>query len=280
MTYIYSVNLNRQIHFRLLVLVFCLMTLVNVVPLLADELSEAKAIFSEAQATFSKGLEQDEENKHYTMLKAAGQFQTLIDEFGIVSGALYYNIGNAYFEAGDKGRAILNYRRAERLIPGFTDLKNNLSQARQDLNLPAENQSWWSGIVKSVLFWHYMLDYADRRTAFIVAFVAFWVLLSVMVFYRSLLLRTGIVATLIALIGFGGSFLYSSYLLYFVPSGVVIEHQVIVRKGPGKSYEKFYEQALPGGTEFRFLEQQGDWWKVRLLNKEEVWLKNSDVGKI
>lgn len=49
---------------------------------------------------------------------------------GQESAALYYNLGNAYFEAGDLGYAILNYLRAERLDPGDQDIQDNLAFAR------------------------------------------------------------------------------------------------------------------------------------------------------
>ncbi|MCP4750221.1 MAG: SH3 domain-containing protein, partial [Proteobacteria bacterium] len=52
------------------------------------------------------------------------------------------------------------------------------------------------------------------------------------------------------------------------------------RKGPGRSYEPFFEQALPGGTEFRIVEEHGEWWKVELTNGENVWLNKDDFGTI
>jgi hypothetical protein len=45
---------------------------------------------------------------------------------GLESGPLYYNLGNAYLREGDVGRAVLNYERARRLMPGDADLEANL----------------------------------------------------------------------------------------------------------------------------------------------------------
>lgn len=59
---------------------------------------------------------------------AAVYEQVLAD--GYESGALYYNLGNAYFRAGDSGRAILNYERARRLVPRDPDVHANLGFAR------------------------------------------------------------------------------------------------------------------------------------------------------
>ncbi|MBU3917276.1 hypothetical protein KKA14_17220 [bacterium] len=239
-----------------------------------------KQIFSEAQADFALGLSQNGEQKRMTMLKAVSRFQVLEKEYGIKNGYLYYNIANAYYEAGEKGKAILNYRRGERLVPGFLDLKHNLSQARQDLNLPESKEIWWTGIVKSVFFWHYMFDYSTRKTIFFVAFISVWGVMGISIFLKHIFIRTALGLALFLVVCVGSSYLYSTYEIYFVRSGVMIEKECTVRKGPGKNYEKFYEQPLPGGTEFRFIETQGDWAKVKLLNREEVWLRADEIELI
>jgi tetratricopeptide (TPR) repeat protein len=209
------------------------------------------------------------------MLKAIGQFRLLVDKEGIENGYLFYNIGNAYYEAGEKGKAILYYRKAERLVPGFSDLQFNLIAARQELKTPEMRTSAWTEIVKSVFFWHYMFDYSTRRNVSITAFIGFWVMLTGLIFIRSLLLRAAVVISIVVTIAMGGSYLASAYELNLVTSGVIIQQQAEVRKGPGLSYETVYEQPLPEGTEFELMESQGNWWKVRLVNRDEVWIKAS-----
>jgi tetratricopeptide (TPR) repeat protein len=65
-----------------------------------------------------------------------GDYQTALDNYlriidsGLESGALHYNIGNAYFKLGRLGEAILHYERARRLIPGDEDVRANLELAR------------------------------------------------------------------------------------------------------------------------------------------------------
>lgn len=50
---------------------------------------------------------------------------------GRQSDKLYYNLGNAYFKERRLGRAILNYRRAQRLNPGNEDIRHNLQIAEK-----------------------------------------------------------------------------------------------------------------------------------------------------
>jgi tetratricopeptide (TPR) repeat protein len=60
---------------------------------------------------------------------AAADYEQLLRS-GLESGNLFFNLGNAYFKAGDKGKAILSYERARRLMPGDPDLEANLAYAR------------------------------------------------------------------------------------------------------------------------------------------------------
>ena len=50
--------------------------------------------------------------------EAAKEFETILAD-GFRSGAVYYNLGNAYFRAGEYGRAILNYRKANSIFPAI-----------------------------------------------------------------------------------------------------------------------------------------------------------------
>ncbi len=51
---------------------------------------------------------------------------------GAQDSVLFYNLGNAYLQQGDLGRAILNYQRAARLDPRDADIRANLAYARAE----------------------------------------------------------------------------------------------------------------------------------------------------
>ena len=50
---------------------------------------------------------------------------------GEESAKLYFNLGNAYYKAGDVNNAILNYERAKILAPHDKDIDFNLQIANQ-----------------------------------------------------------------------------------------------------------------------------------------------------
>ena len=60
--------------------------------------------------------------------EAAELWESLLAE-GRYNPELFYNLGNAYAQDHRLGAAILNYRRAERLIPGHPELRLNFRNA-------------------------------------------------------------------------------------------------------------------------------------------------------
>jgi tetratricopeptide (TPR) repeat protein len=77
--------------------------------------------------------------EHYA--EAAAQYEAILAA-GLESGNVHFNLGNAYFKAGDVGRAMLSYERARRLIPGDPDLLANLGYARSLTGTTGEPSVW------------------------------------------------------------------------------------------------------------------------------------------
>ena len=57
-----------------------------------------------------------EANDPEAHLEVAAQFRFLLDS-GMACGPVFFNLGNAYFRAGEMGLAIASYRQAERYLP-------------------------------------------------------------------------------------------------------------------------------------------------------------------
>jgi len=71
---------------------------------------------------------------------------------GVVSGQVYYNLGNAYFKNNDLGNAMVNYLRARRYMPRDPDLKSNISHARSliENRITAKKSNPVSGFVSGL----------------------------------------------------------------------------------------------------------------------------------
>jgi len=112
----------------------CLLLLFATGELRAEDLS---AGFNQANKLY-------EQNK---FAEAADAYEKLIHT-GSVSPALYFNLGNAYFKAGQTGRAIVAYRQAETISPRDPAVRANLRFARNQVSngnpaLPGSRWTRW-----------------------------------------------------------------------------------------------------------------------------------------
>ena len=198
-------------------------------------------------------------------------YERLIDA-GVRNAKLHYNLGNAYLRVDDLGRAIAHYRRGLRLEPGSPRLQANLRHARSqriDEVEPGER----SAILSPLLFWHDDLRLSTQTTLAVLAFLLAWAGVFARLFWR----RAG-VAWLIAGAALFCLLLTASALLVHhrnAPGrhGVVVAHEVPVRKGNGDSYALQLAQPLHPGTEFTVLERRGDWLHVQLDNGTQGWIR-------
>lgn len=77
---------------------------------------QARAQVAHADSLYEKGEYAKAADAYFAIAKADG-----------VSAPLYFNMGNAYAQTGDYGKAILYYSRAHRMDPLNKEISNNLS---------------------------------------------------------------------------------------------------------------------------------------------------------
>lgn len=77
---------------------------------------------------------------------AAAEYELLL-QAGLVSGNVYFNLGNAYVKAGQRGHAILNYERARRLIPEDPDVAANLAYAQSLTGAETCGPAVWQAVL-------------------------------------------------------------------------------------------------------------------------------------
>ena len=117
--------------------------------------SPAHAQRSDAHAFFEQGNALYEEGRYEEALLRYEQARTS----GYVSGALYHNMGNAYFRLDSLGQAIRYYERARRLLPGDRHLRHNLAIARSRTadDFPRSPtpfwEPWWHRLTAHVGAW-------------------------------------------------------------------------------------------------------------------------------
>src|SRR5271166_3461726 len=133
----------------------------------AEEPGTRQRTFLRALEVFDAAKTPDDYRQSATILESL-----LAD--GYRNGAVYYNLGNAYFRAGEYGRAIAAFRKAKPYRPRDPYLDANLRQALAiapgRLSEPAT--PWW----RHVLFWSGWLSFPEKAygafTVFLLAVVA------------------------------------------------------------------------------------------------------------
>src|SRR3954467_14398112 len=121
------------------------------------------------QRTFVRALEGfDRAKTPREYRESAALLESLVAD-GFRSGAVYYNLGNAYFRAGEYGRAIAAYRKAKPYRPRDPYLEANLRQAISVApgRLPEAPVPWW----KHVFFWSTWLSFPEKTYASFAGFL-------------------------------------------------------------------------------------------------------------
>lgn len=235
-------------------------------------------ILQEAQADYDLGtskLKSDPASAVESFRSSAERFQLLVDD-GIENGELYYDLGNAWYQAGDLGRAIANYLRADRLMPDDPRLEANLAWARS-LVRPQITTEDKEALVRRLAFWHDGWSLQTRITVFAVAWILVWaaMLLRTIRRYQGWNYLAGTLGSIAILIGC--SVFIDVAVTRTRTTGVVVADDVVVRKGNAESFQPQFEEPMQQGVEFKVLEERPDWLHIEFNNGASGWIPTSDV---
>jgi tetratricopeptide (TPR) repeat protein len=225
------------------------------------------AAFQTAQADFERG----------EYAAAARGFEAML-EGGYENGYVLYDLGNAWFRAGELGRAIAAYRRAQLYLPSDANLEVHLRRALDARPRPLSPPAARS-LADYVLFWRGRIS---CRAEFA------WALgLGVVAFAAALvrLLRSGgsglrmvawpcaVASVLLAVSGW-----LDAQALAARAHGVLVAPDTVLRTGPGETFEPRYEQGLGEGAELAIRERRDGWFEVLAGGQYEGWLPAESVA--
>lgn len=239
-----------------------------------DTLREAQAFFDKANEA---ALVNPAQAQGLYRL-AASRFEFLASGHGIRNGQLYYNIGNTYFLAGDVGRALVNYLRAELYIPNDPQLGDALREARlrQVDHFPRAAPT---RMRKILLFWHYHLGPSGRFLIVAMAAAGIWSILAWHLFvplawrWKACAYLAGVI-----LLASGSSWIHSRSDPR--KAAVVVLPEVLPRKGDAHVYDSAFTNPLHSGAEIHILEQRRDWLRIRVEDGSQGWIPASAVERV
>jgi len=228
------------------------------------------------ERTFLRALEVfDQARTPEQYRESAALLESLLAD-GFRNGALYYNLGNAYFRAGEYGRAIAAYCNAKPYRPRDPYLEANLRQARAVApgHLSSPPAPLWS----HVLFWSGWLSFPEKAYAAFGAFLAAAGLAGAALVFRKprVYWFSAVLVVAAAVLSVDAGIAYSE-----VTSSrhAVVTGETIGRKGIGETYEPAFDQPLKDGAEFTVLSENGDWVFGHFEGIGDAWLRRDHVAR-
>ena len=201
---------------------------------------------------------------------------------GLRSKELYYNLGNAWFKAGQIAPAILNYERALRLDPSDSDVRYNLEFAR------AQTQDRIDEVPEFILkTWTRKLSYLLSSNAwaglslFLLALTLALVLLFLLgptVGARRTGFFTGIVALLLTLMCWGFARSLKSAAERH-DDAIVMRPVSSVTSSPSSDAAKSLF-ILHEGTKVKVLDEVSGYTDIELADGRRGWIATSDIERI
>ena len=228
------------------------------------------------ERSFVRALELFDSAKSPDEYRESAQVLESILADGLRNGAVFYNLGNAYYRAGDYGRAILNYRKAKPYLPNYPYLTSNLEQALAAApgRLAEPSRPWWS----HVLFWTDWLSFPAKVKVFFCGMSLAAIATAAAVLFRIPRLSLPIVLLVFCSLAVGlDAALNDTEITGF--RRAVITGETTARKGTDNSYEAAFDQPLRDGAEFQILNETHDWTLGHFEGVGDGWVRNEFVAR-
>jgi tetratricopeptide (TPR) repeat protein len=237
------------------------------------------------------GLAQGQDNLTEAMIRAnenyqTGQFERAIEDYealvanGVRHAAVYFNLGNAYLQDGEVGRAILNYRRAQLLAPRDEAIAANLEIARaQTVDKIQISGAEQFDLTQLIGQWVTLGEMA-------LLILAMWLLICIcaglyilLPVYRRWLgwLMVGWAAFLIIELMLVGLHLYYTQRY---PAAVVVAAEVALTAGPGPAEEFSVNFTLHAGAEVNVIGRQLGWRLITLPGELQGWVPLNTIEMV
>jgi tetratricopeptide (TPR) repeat protein len=212
--------------------------------------------------------------------KAISLYEQILQS-GEESAKLYFNLGNAYYKAGDVNSAILNYERAKILAPNDENIDFNLSIANQFVVTKIEELPkpfflrWKNSIINK--------HTADTWSAISIgSFILFLVLLGLFVFSRRAgIKRAAFWIGILTIVFSGFTFSFANHQKKIIKNrnhAIVFCPRVTVKSSPTKTGTDLF--LIYEGLKVEITDSLNTWTEIKLADGNEGWLPDSCIVKI
>lgn len=242
------------------------------------------AVFALSIASQGAGISVEEIFRQGNEFYEGGQYQEAIDRYqqilatGLENGYVYYNIGNALLKEQRVGEAILQYERAQRLLPRDEDINFNLGYAKAlTLDKMEGERGTVSRMVSSI---RTFFSPNELSLAFWLAYAALTMIVIAFMFVpRRWKIRMVYLALPCALLLMVSAILLLFHISYDeIDEAIVLAEKIEAKTGPGESYSTLFE--IHEGAKVRIQREKLDWVEIKLPNKVIGWIPNAHLERI
>jgi tetratricopeptide (TPR) repeat protein len=226
----------------------------------------------------------EEGNKLYEQRKyseAVSSYEKAIQN-GQSNGPVFFNLGNAFYKAGQPGKSIAAYREAEKTIPRDPGLRYNLQFVRNQVS---------GGGASVQKGWKRWLAHLTLNEWTVLFMCAFWVWMGLLALgevrpelRKTMRGYTGVAGLVMALLGAAlGS---SAYELTSEREAVVVVTNAVVRFGPLEEASVAFqlrdgsEVAVTGEKDVADGTNRQGWYQIEDAGRRSGWLKADQVDLV
>lgn len=257
--------------------------------------SQREIILQEANSLYADALEAaqtDSAESSEGFAAAAAKYQLIVDS-SVRSSRLFINLGNAYLQSGELGRAIVNYERARQLTPFDKQVLINLSYAQAQISAVDSDSSSrtdqgdgdaWQAALKKIRAAN------DALTGFAGPVAMIWILaVSSILFWCLMIFRTVGLRFPVWRIATPIGLLLGLALLSVVltktgnpdgSSGIVVAQRLELHSGDGVQFPTTYSIESAQGLPVTLRSQRGNWMQVETSNGRIGWTESDSIERI
>jgi tetratricopeptide (TPR) repeat protein len=231
-------------------------------------------IFADANKSFENGK-----------YKEAADYYKQLENFGVKTEELFFNMAVTQCRLGNLGRAVQYYEKVLAISPSNDDAIYNLKVVRNFIAQKANEQGRNADLAPAIGPWRAILDRFSPNAAaiaFLFFYLLFFAVLIARRFIKGELLRLGF-GVAIGILGIlavvtGAVTAGKWYQATHVQEAVVISSApVSVLEGPKSKVTRF---TLEEGSRVEILEHRDKWLKIQDDHGRDGWVNSSSLGKI
>ena len=194
---------------------------------------------------------------------------------GMKNGHLYYNLGNSYFRMGNLPKAILNYVKAQNMLPRNEDVEANLNYALRQTVDQLDGRT--PHALEEVLFWIRDLNLSEQKIVLFWINLVFWIAMAVGLRYRTAAMRLtrNIVLALLILALVSTGFRWHQETHQSI--GVIIPQQVDIHSGWNDTTVVLFQ--LHQGTLVSISQEKENWYEIELPDTKRGWSLKSNIAQ-